>query len=119
MRQQLLVSLDTQQKNIQEQQVKLFECHTSFQRAHDEISQLRQDHLEYRQRATSILQGKEKLISSLQSADGGGSASHEVRVENFHLLSQLQSSQQQLEIWYDNPTLKKTVAKCSRRGDVE
>ena len=104
--------------------MKLFDCHASLQRAHDEISQLRQDHLEYRQRATSILQGKKKLISSLQSADGGGSASHdaaleEARAEKFHLLSQLQSSQQQLENRYDNPTPNKTVAKCSGREDVE
>ena len=52
--------------------------------------------------ALPVFQAKEKLISSLQSGDGGGSASHdaaleEARAEKFHLLSQLQSSQQQLE----------------------
>ncbi|KAL5463617.1 hypothetical protein EMCRGX_G032531 [Ephydatia muelleri] len=91
-----------QQKQLSQKQAKYSECLASLQSAQNELHLLRKEHDDYKQRATSILQVKDKLIGSLQSGEGGPHAPYEARLEELrlgkeHLQLQLQTSQQQVD----------------------
>ncbi|XP_065920078.1 golgin subfamily A member 5-like isoform X2 [Dysidea avara] len=102
--QQLQTTSDTLHKTeaqVKQLQVNCSENINNLRACQTELETSRQQHLDYKQRATNILQAKEKLITSLQDGQSGGGVSEALleqnKMEKRMIEQQLSNAEQQLQ----------------------
>lgn len=102
-KEELSDALYAQQRELQQHHIQYSDCHKKLQTALNELQLLKKEYEEYKTKATNILQSKEHQISALQSPESSGkhsvleTALEEARIEKQQLLSQIHTTQQQIQ----------------------